>query len=121
LTSSTGTAWYHGTWEVVVDDVGRQVVGHTQQEVLLGELADPALVVREVRDVRRAPCGECIPVVVEEGRLMVFPLDGDARIRLLEPSDRVLDVVVERRRQVEGPERDLGAVFDALDDRLGIG
>ena len=86
---------------------------------LLGVLADPALADREVDDVRRVAGGEGVVEVVLERALVVLPVDLDARIRRLEAGDRVLDVPVERRRQEERPERDLGVRLDVRDDRLG--
>ena len=90
-----------------------------EQQALAGVLADPALADREVDDVRRVAGGERVVQVVLEGGLVVFPVDLDARIGRLEAGDRVLDVLVEGRRQVERPEADLGVRLDALDHRLG--
>ena len=67
----------------------------------------------------RVAGGERVVEVVLERRLVVFPVDLDARIGRLEAGDRVLDVLVEGRRQVERPEADLGVRLDARDDRLG--
>ena len=90
-----------------------------EQQALAGELADPALADRQVDDVRRVARGERVVEVVLERGLVVFPLDLDARIGRLEAGDRVLDVLVEGRRQVERPEADLGARLDARDDGFG--
>ena len=69
-------------------------------------VGDPALADRQVDDVRRVAGGERVVQVLLERGLVVLPVDLDARIRPLEAGDRLLDVVVERRRQVERPEAD---------------
>ena len=95
------------------------LVVEREQQALAGVLADPALGDREVDHVRRVAGVERVVQVVLERGLVVLPVDLDARVGRLEPGDRVLDPVVERRRQVERPEADLGVRLDARDHRLG--
>ena len=124
--------WYHGNWKFlpstscsfpqtgvvdVLDFLGDGV--ERQEQVLARVVRDPTLADREVDDVGRVAGGERRLEVVLEGRLMVFPVDLDARVGALEAGDRVLDVLIEGRREEERPEADLGVRLDVRDDRLG--
>ena len=101
--------------EVDVLDRRGDLVVQRQQDALARVLAHPALGDREVDDVGRAAGVERVVQVVLEGGLVVLPVDLDARVGRLEAGDRVLDVLVERGRQIERPER-----ISAFASTLGI-
>ncbi len=105
--------------EIDVLDGLRNRAVELQEQVLGGEVGNPALTDRQVDDVRRVTCSERVVQVVLEGGLMVLPVDLDAGVGRLEAGDRVRDPLVERRREPERPETDLGVGLDALDDGFG--
>ena len=67
------------------------------------------------------PAANALRQIILEGGLVIFPVHFDAGIGLLEAGDGALDVIIEGRRQPEGPEGDLGIRLDTLDHGFRVG